>query len=70
MSEFYAHHAIVAVEAVRRSTRGYGPPQNDPLSRRPKAPRAPRRPSRRLRAALAVLLPARAGRGTVARAPH
>jgi hypothetical protein len=70
MTTFYAHHAIVAVEAVRRSTAGYGPPERDPLSRRPKAPRAPRAPRRRIRATLAALRPARAERRAVARAPR
>jgi hypothetical protein len=46
---FYAHHAIAAVDAVRESTRGYGPPSRDPLNRRPTRP--PRHPRRGLRRA-------------------
>jgi hypothetical protein len=70
MTTFYAHHAIAAVDAVRRATSGYGPPQHDPLSRRPKAPRAERPPRRRSRVTFAALRPVRAVRRTVARAPH
>jgi hypothetical protein len=48
MTEYFAHHALHAVQAVRESTRGYGPPSRDPLSRRPA--RASRQPRRGLRA--------------------
>jgi hypothetical protein len=67
---FYAHHALFAVDAVRRATSGYGPPQNDPLSRRPKATRARRAPRRRVSAAFAALRPPRVARRTAARVPR
>jgi hypothetical protein len=43
---FHALHAIVAVDAVRKATRGYGPPSHDPLTRRTTRPR--RRPRKRI----------------------
>jgi hypothetical protein len=43
---FYAHHAIAAVDAVRRATSGYGPPSRDPLGRRTTRPR--RQPRKRI----------------------
>jgi hypothetical protein len=50
MSEFSPFHAIGVIQAVRESTRGYGPPSRDPLSRRKaRPPREPRRGLRRVR---------------------
>jgi hypothetical protein len=43
---FYAPHAFIAVDAVRRATRGYGPPSRDPQSRRTTRPR--RQPRERI----------------------
>jgi hypothetical protein len=50
MSEFSPFHAIGVIRAIRESTRGYGPPSRDPLSRRQARPeRKPRRGLRRER---------------------
>jgi hypothetical protein len=50
MTDFSPLHAMAVMQAVRESTRGYGPPSRDPLSRRPaRPPREPRRGLRRVR---------------------
>jgi hypothetical protein len=66
MNEYFIHHAYFAVQQVRNSTSGYGPPRHDPRSRRP-TPRPARRP---LRARLVALRTPRVERRTVARVPR
>ena len=68
MTEYFTHHAYFAVQQVRNSTNGYGPPAHDPLSRHPNSRRTPRPARRPLRVRLAALRPSRMERRTVARA--
>jgi len=70
MNEYFAPHAYFAVQQVRNTISGYGPPRHDPLSGRPRSRRTPRPSRRPLRVRLADLRPARTERRTVARAPR